>query len=769
MAISAVPQELAADYRYFVCDIVTNTVLVEIPFFNVSYGRSIREAGGFSGDVPINPDTFNLALYENTIPGKTALYVVRNGVCVWGGIIWSRAYDIKNKILNVNANEFTSYLYHRVAWKTWSNEYEATVSVDAGTGFATLDTESFNFTPNYPVYIDFGTDINDKHDGYYYVVGDPAPTTTTFAFRRRGGAVLSMSDFDGKNNSATVVVRQDTFEFARDFLSALNVDFFDLRFDNTEIEPSAEFAQTAYSVERDSNIAKITFLQSHSLIPGQRVTVKNTVQPGYDGRHVITSTPSSTEITFENPGPNQIPTLVPEVKRTVTDFSRSKFIATLTTSSAHGFNVGDIVNIFNVNGSIDGTFTVSSVPSSTTFSYTSLYATTIENSSTNTGSVTRLPEVRFSTYGEFSTNSGLDIDYSTQELSTQAPRTNSPFRGSDLSFVGELLEEYSNIIGGFEYRIDCSYDEASDTFARQFVFLPLEPTSLTDYKNSLQNGKLPAGQYAPISAFGADSIVFEHPGNILDATMQESAEEAATRFWVQGDDDTGTEGASLPYAADSDVELLGAGWPILDQVEKIDGTSDEDTLFNYATRFLTEARPPLSVFSIVVDGSIRPAVGTYSPGDWCSVIIDDEFVQLRMQSSLENGSNDPSRQDILLRKIDSFEVRVPDGPSFPEEVTLNLVTELNIDAPGATILELTVLSKTSTAVNFSILADLGLETAVTISLLRGTTSIQTWTTDPQGVLNVSYTASGLTANTEYTFYLSGPGGFLDSITVRTDV
>jgi hypothetical protein len=331
-----------------------------------------------------------------------------------------------------------------------------------------------------------------------------------------------------------------------------------------------------------------------------------------------------------------------------------------------------------------------------------------------------------------------------------------------------LLEEYSNIIGGFEYRIDCDYDSISNTFKKTFVFLPLEPSSLTDYKNTLPNQKLPAGTYAPISAFGADSIVFEHPGNILSATMQESAEDAATRFWVQGDDDTDTEGAALPYAADSDVSLLEDGWPILDQVEKIDGSSDEDTLFNYASRFLLEAKPPLSAFSILVDGSIKPVVGTYKPGDWCSIIIEDDFVQLRMQSSLENGSDDGSRAGILLRKIDSFEVRVPDGPSFPEEVTINLVTEVQVDTPGESELELSSLSVTNTSANLKVFVDLGIDAPITVTLLRGSTTLTTWNLTALQVLDTTFNATGLTANTEYTFSLSAPGGYLSSITIKTN-
>lgn len=769
MAVSTTPQTLVADYRYFVCDLVTSRVLTEIPFFNVTYGRSIREAGQFTGDVPVSADTYNLDLYTNTIPGKTALYVVRNNVCVWGGIIWSRDYDIKNKILSVSANEMTSYLYHRVLWRTWKNAYAATIDIsDDGVGFATLTEDTFDFVSGYPVSIDFGDDINNKYDGYYYIIPDPAPTTTSFYFKEKNGGVLSLRGVDGKEGAATVTVRQDTFQFARDLLKSLNIDFYGMKYENTELEPEASFAQEISSVSRTSNVATITFPESHSLIVGQRITIRNTNQTGYDGTYVVASIPSSTTVTFSNTGNNQTTTSLSSSKKTVTKFARAKLVNTLTTSSNHGFLKGDIVTVYDVNGSVDGTHTILEVPTTTTFTCVSEYSSTITESTSNYGYVVRTPEVRFSTYGEFSENSGLDIDYSTQSLSTQAPRTNPEVRGHELSYVGEILEEYSNVIGGFEYRIDCTYDDATDTFKRQFMFMPLEPESLTTYRESLVNDKLPAGKWAPISAFGADLLVFEHPGNILNAVMQESAEDAATRFWVQGDDDSGEIYSALPHAADTAVDLLADGWPLLDQVEKVDGTSDEDTLFNYAGRYLNESRPPLSTFSITVDGSVRPQIGTYSPGDWCSVIIEDTFVQLRMQSGLENGSDDPGRSNILLRKIDSFEVRVPDGPTFPEEVTLNLVTEPEVDKPGASLFELSLLSNGETSMTFAVAVDLELEETTTITLSLGAVSKKTWSVPVGTILNDTYTLTGLTAGTEYTINLSGPGGYLDSLTITTE-
>jgi hypothetical protein len=44
-------------------------------------------------------------------------------------------------------------------------------------------------------------------------------------------------------------------------------------------------------------------------------------------------------------------------------------VATLTTSDAHGFAVGDVVGVSGVDSTFDGEFTVVAVPTTTTFTY----------------------------------------------------------------------------------------------------------------------------------------------------------------------------------------------------------------------------------------------------------------------------------------------------------------------------------------------------------------------------------------------------------------
>jgi hypothetical protein len=121
---------LVPNYRYLIARVSDGAFVMEIPFSNVSWEKKINASGSFSGSIAIpgnslfdgvgvssNNDSFDL--YNSTLPGKNAIYVMRNDQIVWGGIIWNRDYDIKTKVVNVSASEFVSYLYHRVFWKTF--------------------------------------------------------------------------------------------------------------------------------------------------------------------------------------------------------------------------------------------------------------------------------------------------------------------------------------------------------------------------------------------------------------------------------------------------------------------------------------------------------------------------------------------------------------------------------------------------------------------------------------------------------------------------
>jgi len=647
----------AAVYRYFTTDLLTNQILAEIPFKGVSFERSIKAAGSFNGNIPVIPETASMDLYNSTMPGKTGLYVVRDSECVWGGIIWNRNYNVVERELSVSASEFTSYFYHRNIWKTWTHDFGATIVASGGTLTGTLEALEYDFPVGSSVRLIF-PEVSDFVYNSYYTIAS-SPTNSTFT-------ITGTSVPNGTYVGVTVYARVDTYDYVRQLLDEILVDFSDITFPNTDIEPALTTSLQITSIAAPSSITTITTAEPHGLIPTQTIEIYN-VSNDLNGLWDVTATPSDTTFTIAS----ALTASVKNLTRTVTSKSIADFTATITTSGSHGFAAGDTVVLSGVDDPaslvivFDGEYQIVDTPSATTFRVYVADSDMVATAVTG-GTAVVQSTANAGTYGPFPGNSDIDIEYSTNAYSGKNVPNNS-YRGYELRSVGEELDEYSDTVDGFEYRIDCALVYIGDipTFTRTFVLLPI------DFPNPPAEGEV-----SPPSRYGADELVFEYPGSIIDVTMEESAEDAATRFFVVGNIPDLGEDISQPYAVASATDLLLAGWPLLDAEETRSEESDELALYGHAQRYLAEARPPISDIKVKVNGSLSPKIGEFVPGDWCSIIVEDEFVRMRLASDLE------VRDTVIVRKIEGFKVSVPDTPSFPEETELLLVTEPEVDKIG---------------------------------------------------------------------------------------
>ena len=647
----------AAVYRYFTTDLLTNQVLAEIPFKGVSFERSIKAAGSFGGNIPVIPETASMDLYNSTMPGKTGLYVVRDSECVWGGIIWNRNYNVVDRELSVSASEFTSYFYHRNIWKTWTHDFGATIVASGGTLTGTLEALEYDFPVGSSVRLIF-PEVSDFQYNAYYTIAS-SPTNSTFT-------ITGTSVPNGTYVGVTVYARVDTYDYVRQLLDEILVDFSGITFPNTDIEPALTNSLRITSITAPSSITTVTTANPHGLIPTQTTEIYN-VSAALDGLWDVTSVPSSTTFTIAS----ALTSSVKNLTRTVTSKSIADFTATITTSGAHGFAQYDTVVLSGVDDPaslvivFDGEYQIVDVPSATTFRVYVADSDMVATAVTG-GTAVVQSTANVGTYGPFPGNSDIDIAYSTEAYSGKNVPNNS-YRGFELRSVGEELDEYSDTVDGFEYRVDCELVYIGDipTFTRTFVLIPI------DYPNPPAEGEV-----SPPSRYGADQLVFEYPGSIIDVTMEESAEDAATRFFVVGNIPDLGEDISQPYAVASATDLLLAGWPILDGEETRSEESEESALYGHAQRYLAESRPPISDIKVKVNGSLSPKIGEFVPGDWCSIIVEDEFVRMRLASDLE------VRDTVIVRKIEGFKVSVPDTPSFPEETELLLVTEPEVDKIG---------------------------------------------------------------------------------------
>jgi hypothetical protein len=101
-------------YRYLFADLRTNAILAELPITGVNFTQQLNTAGTFTGHLllsGVNAAGLNVA--NGTIPGRTAVYVDRNGQLVWGGVLWGREYNSTTQTLTFNAREFLSYFERR--------------------------------------------------------------------------------------------------------------------------------------------------------------------------------------------------------------------------------------------------------------------------------------------------------------------------------------------------------------------------------------------------------------------------------------------------------------------------------------------------------------------------------------------------------------------------------------------------------------------------------------------------------------------------------
>ena len=656
-------------YRYFLTDLLSNQIISEVPFKGVSFARANRRAGEFSGKIPFIEATKGLDLYEATMPGRTGLYITRNNVVVWGGIIWARSYNVASQELDVSGAEFISYLYHRNIWQTliYGSEYVGVFSYSVSNGVGTITTEiPHGLSVGQFVGITF---TNPAVDGNRQITR--INSATSFSFSTEAGD-LSTS----RSTSGAIRLLIDTYDFARDLIFQMSTDHAGLNFANEVIKPGVEKQGSVITKERTNGVVTLKTSSDHTVIPGQEVEVQE-VGSGLDGVHRVTEVPDRRTIKYNLSGPNVSRSSLSGIRvLNVAAKQISNGVVTLTTDINHGASVGQTVFVDKIDSffsdrldtTYNGRWTISGTPSGNTLQYVNEAILPDGPESGNGGTVSLGPKFIYGDYGGFTANSDIGIGF--QDFRKSGKYQDTQFlRGFELKTYGEVLEQYSTNVDGFEYRIDCDYDFDTASFTRTFTIIDSEPADPP-----------PPGELYPITTLGANNYVFEFPGNVITFNVDESAEESATRFFVGGNIEDLNDAASQPYAGASDSELLdnssGRSWPLLDQVEILNEVEAEGTLYQYATDYLYESKPPMGTFTLSVNGSIDPVVGSYYPGDWCSIIIDDEFVRQRLANDQE------PRDDLIIRKIEGYKVTVPDSPTSPEKVELTLVTDWKVDQVG---------------------------------------------------------------------------------------
>src|ERR1700712_922727 len=97
------------DYRYIAVDLLTRSVIEELPLYGVSLSRKISGPGNMTGSLKLGTGEYDdLDLLSATEPGHRALFALRNEQCVWAGPIWSRTYNSEASVSEMTGQTYES-------------------------------------------------------------------------------------------------------------------------------------------------------------------------------------------------------------------------------------------------------------------------------------------------------------------------------------------------------------------------------------------------------------------------------------------------------------------------------------------------------------------------------------------------------------------------------------------------------------------------------------------------------------------------------------
>lgn len=116
LTFNTAPQKANPRYRYILEDTLTRVKLASIPMYGVTmkkylctWGQS-NNLGEFTGTFRADTKGFDVQeLLDATIPGRTNLWVERDGTLIWGGITTTRTYQSESFTYQLYANTFDSF------------------------------------------------------------------------------------------------------------------------------------------------------------------------------------------------------------------------------------------------------------------------------------------------------------------------------------------------------------------------------------------------------------------------------------------------------------------------------------------------------------------------------------------------------------------------------------------------------------------------------------------------------------------------------------
>jgi hypothetical protein len=231
--------------------------------------------------------------------------------------------------------------------------------------------------------------VDSTFDGTFFISSIPSSTTFTYEIENVSSTfnIIQKSLF---NNIGTIETSESHNFNVNDFIFISGVDSV---FDGTYKISAKTLNTFSFAKTRNtsasingasiiSNQANLVTVDPHKFIVGDTVTVEE-VGADYNGSYVITSTPSETIFTYAVARTNS---------KSIVNRQILSNVVTITVNSAHNFIVGENVLVSGLGASFDGVYSILSIPSPSTFTYSierlTSRSVTVKSRSSNTSTIT---------------------------------------------------------------------------------------------------------------------------------------------------------------------------------------------------------------------------------------------------------------------------------------------------------------------------------------------------------------------------------------------
>jgi hypothetical protein len=160
--------------------------------------------------------------------------------------------------------------------------------------------------------------------------------------------------------------------------------------------------RTVTTAALTSNLVTLTFGSNHGLTQVGTLMSVQGVGTSYDGLYPVNSFPGLNTATYVvtasnigsasvTPNGSAIFNSLVTVGQTLSNHAVVNYTAIITTGSAHGLAIGDIVSVNTGNAATNGTYVVTAIPSSTLFTFTSA-TQTLATASLTQGAFGKFPD-----------------------------------------------------------------------------------------------------------------------------------------------------------------------------------------------------------------------------------------------------------------------------------------------------------------------------------------------------------------------------------------